>query len=132
MEIERMVTTYQTAAGGVPDAAYRDVNSLLTLSFLRADFRAKMQTKFARFKLADDGARFLPGQPVITPRIGRAEAVAIFRGWESQGLVENGDAFKANLAVERNTNDRNRLDFLLPPDLINQLRVIGANIAFTL
>ena len=130
--IERMVTTYQEAAGGVPDAAYMDVNTLLTVSFLRADFRARMQTKYARFKLADDGARFNPGQPVITPRIGRAEAVAIFRSWEEQGLVENADNFKANLVVERNPNDRNRLDFLLPPDLINQLRVIGANLSFTL
>ena len=130
--LERMVTTYQTAAGGVPDDSYRDVNTLLTLSFLRADFRARMQTKFQRFKLADDGARFSPGQPVITPRIGRAEAVSIFRSWEAQGLVENADAFKENLVVERNPNDRNRLDFLLPPDIINQLRVIGASISFTL
>ena len=130
--IERMVTTYQEAAGGVPDAAFMDLNTPLTLSFLRADFRAKMSTKYARFKLADNDARFGPGQPIITPRIGRAEAVAIFRGWEEQGLVEGGDSFKENLVVERNPNDPNRLDFLLPPDLINQLRVIGAQIAFTL
>ena len=71
-----------------------DVNTPLTLSFLRADFRARMQTKYARFKLADDGARFLPGQPVITPRIGRAEAVAIFRSWEEQALVENADSLQ--------------------------------------
>ena len=31
--IERMVTTYQTAPGGVPDTAYRDANTILTLSF---------------------------------------------------------------------------------------------------
>ena len=34
--------------------------------------------------------------------------------------------------VERNEGDPNRLDFLLPPDLVNQLRVIAASISFTL
>ena len=130
--IERMVTNYQVTAGGVPDDALRDLNTLLTTSFIRADFAAQISTKYARYKLADDGARFGPGQPIITPRIARAEAVSIFRGWEEQGLVEGGDAFKENLVVERSPNDRNRLDFLLPPDIINQLRVIAAQIAFTL
>ena len=130
--IERLVTTYQETTGGVPDRAFMDLNTVLTASFVRADFRARMTTKFARFKLADDDGRFGPGQPIMTPRQGRAEAIAIFRSWEDQGLVENADGFKAGLVVERNANDRNRLDFLLPPDFVNQLRVIAANISFQL
>ena len=132
VSIERMVTTYQTNAGGVADDAFMDGNTILTLSFLRADFRARMQTKFARFKLANDDARFGAGQPIMTPRKGRAEAIAIAREWEEQGLIENAAAFEEGLVVERNPGDANRLDFLMTPDLVNQLRVIGAAIAFDL
>ena len=132
VSIERLVTTYQTAAGGVPDAAYRDANTLFTLSLLRASFRQRFATRFARYKLANDGTRFGPGQRVVTPSTARAEAISLFRLWERAGLVENADRFKEGLVVERNDTDPNRLDFLLPPDLVNQLRVIAASISFTL
>ena len=86
VRIQRLITTYQTASG-VPDEAYLDANTPLTLSFLRADFANRMATKYARFKLADDGTRFAPGQPIITPAIGRAEAIAWFGLQEERGLV---------------------------------------------
>ena len=41
------------------------------------------------------------------------------------GLVENLAAFKANLIVERDDNDPNRVNVLYPPDLVNQLRVFA-------
>ena len=132
VEIERMVTTYQTATGGAPDDSYRDANTLFTLSFMRASFRNRFATKFARHKLADNNSKIAAGQAVITPSTARAEATALFREWEALGLVEDGTAFKQGLEVERNPNDPNRLDFLLTPDLVNQLRVVGARIAFTL
>jgi phage tail sheath gpL-like len=44
--------------------------------------------------------------------------------------VENFEDFDANLVVERNEDNPNRLDFLLPPDLINQLVVLAAKIQF--
>ena len=130
--LERMVTTYQTAAGGVADTAFRDANTLFTASFVKASFRQRFSTKFGRYKLANDGTRFGPGQRVVTPSTARAEAIALFRQWENAGLVENADAFKDALVVERNASDPNRLDFLIPPDLVNQLRVLAASISFTL
>ena len=132
VSIERMVTTYQTATGGVPDTAYRDTNTVFTVSFLRASLRQRLATKFRRYKLANDGTRFGPGQRVATPSTVRADIIALFRQWEGAGLVENADAFKEGLVVERNTGDANRLDILLTPDLVNQLRVMGAVISFEL
>jgi len=38
----------------------------------------------------------------------------------------------ANLIVERNADDPNRLDVLLPPDLVNQLRVFAVLAQFRL
>jgi phage tail sheath gpL-like len=91
-----------------------------------------MQSKFSRHKLANDGTRFGPGQKVLTPKGGKSEAVALFAEWETAGLVEGIDQFKRDIIVERNASVPTRLDFLLPPDLINQLRVIGASVQFLL
>jgi phage tail sheath gpL-like len=132
VRIERVITTYQTNAAGAADVAYLDANTLLTLMYLRYDFRTTILTKYPRAKLANDGVQVAPGQVVMTPSVGKAEAVAIFRNWESLGLVENIDQFKTDLVVQRNASDVNRMDWILPPDLINQLRVNGATIQFLL
>ena len=130
VQIDRAITTYQTSPSSAPDDAYLDVTTLLTLMFLRFSFRNQMQTRYPRHKLANDGTRFGPGQLVITPKIGKAEAVGWFREMELLGLVEGFDQFKADLIVERSGTDVNRLEFLLPPDLINQLIVTAAQIQF--
>ena len=132
VQIDRIITTYQTNAAGASDTAYLDVTTMLTLLYLRYSFRTRIATRYPRHKLADDGTRFGAGQAVITPKIGKAEAVAWFREMEELGLVENFDTFKANLVVERNATDPNRLDWLLPPDLINQLIVGAASIQYRL
>jgi phage tail sheath gpL-like len=132
VRIERAITTYQTNAQSAADVAYLDSNTLFILMYLRYDFRTQIQTRYPRAKLADDGVQVAPGQSVMTPKVGRAEAVAIFRAWENLGLVENVEQFKTDLVVERNQSDPNRMDWILPPDLINQLRVNGATIQFLL
>lgn len=132
VQIDRAITTYQTNAAGADDTAYLDVTSLLTLLYLRYSWRTRMQTRYPRHKLANDGTRLGSGQAVITPKIGKAEAVSWFREMESLGLVEGFEQFKADLVVERNVADPNRLDVLLPPDLINQLIVTATKIGFRL
>jgi phage tail sheath gpL-like len=132
VQIQRLVTTYQTNAAGQPDTSYLDSNTMFTLMYLRFSFRARMSSKYPRHKLASDGARFGAGQAVITPKIGKAEAVGWFEEMEELGLVEDVDQFKNDLVVERNISDPNRLDFLLPPNIINQLVVTAAKIQFLL
>jgi phage tail sheath gpL-like len=132
VQLERLVTTYQTSGSGASDISYLDVTTMLTLLFLRYSFRQRILSKFPRHKLASDGVRVGAGQAVITPLRGKAEAIAWFREMEDLGLVENADQFKQDVIVERNTNDPNRLDFVLPPDIINQFIVGAARIDFRL
>lgn len=132
VQLERMITTYQTSASGADDTAYLDATTMLTLMYLRYSFRVRMLAKYPRHKLANDGTRFGAGQPVITPKLGKAEAVTWFREMEELGLVESFDDFKRDLVVERSVSDPNRLEFLLPPDLINALIVTAAQIQFRL
>lgn len=132
VQIERPITTWQTNAAGAVDVAYLDITTLLTLMYLRYSFRNQIQTRYPRHKLADDGTIFGSGQEVMTPLLGKAEALGWFRDMEELGLVEGFDQFKADLVVTRDVTDRNRLNFTLPPDLINQLIVTAAQIAFRL
>lgn len=132
MQVERLITTYKTNSAGAPDISYLDVETLFTLMFIRHDWRDYVNRKYPRHKLANDGTRYGLGQPVVTPVVMKAEAIAKFREWEELGLVENIDDFKANLISERNVSDPNRLDMLLPPDLVNQLRIVANKIQFRL
>lgn len=130
--IERVITTYKKNNAGADDVSYLDLNTLLTLSFIRYDWRNYMLRKYPRHKLANDGTRFASGQKIMTPNLGKAEAITKFEDWEENGLVEGLEQFKEDLIVERNNSDVNRLDFLLAPDLVNQLRVMGTKIGFLL
>lgn len=132
VHIQRLITTYKTNAQGAEDVSYLDVNTPMTLAYLRYDFRNYILRKYPRHKLADDGTRYGRGQAVITPKVGKAEAVARFRIWEDLGLVENIDQFKTDLICERNEFDNNRLDWMLPTDLVNQFRIGGVQVGFLL
>lgn len=128
--IERAVTSYQKNSFGVADPSYLDINTPATLSYIRYATRARITQKFPRFKLANDGTRFGAGQAIVTPNIIRAELIALFREMESAGLVENFDQYKADLIVERDANDPNRVNVLSSPDLVNQFRIFAEQIQF--
>lgn len=130
VRLERAITTYKVDAQGNPDESYLDYETMAILSFLRYDFRRYFGVKYPRHKLGKDGTRYAPGSAVITPLVAKAECVALFRNWEEKGLVEDADQFKRDLLVEINSSNPNRLDFYLPPNLINGLRIIAAQIAF--
>lgn len=131
LQIQRLVTTYQVNAQSLPDTSYQDVNpTMRTLSALRYSTRVRISTTFARFKLAADGTPIAPGQPIATPKIVRGEMCALFLSWQDLGWVQNYAQFSAELIVELNTSVKNRMDILLPPDLIQALLVSAVQIAF--
>ncbi|MCA3359208.1 MAG: phage tail sheath subtilisin-like domain-containing protein [Roseomonas sp.] len=130
--VERVITTYQTSASGAADISYLDVETVKTLSYIRYDLRTMIALRFPRHKLANDGTNFARGQNVVTPGTLRAEIIARFKQWEAAGLVEGVDQFKQDIIVVRSESDPNRVDALLPPDLVNQFRVLAAQIEFLL
>lgn len=132
VQVDRLITTYQENSAGADDVAYLDLNTPLTLMYLRYSWRTRWMSRFPRHKLADDGTRFGAGQAVVTPKLAKAEALGWFRDMEELGLVEGFDQFKADLVMERNVTDRNRIDAMLSPDLINQLIVSATKFAFRL
>ncbi len=132
VRIERCITTYQSNAFGQADPSYLDVETLFTLAYIIRRMRNAITMKFPRHKLANDGTSFGPGQAIVTPKVIKAELIAEYSAMENLGIVENMAAFKANLVVERNATDPNRVDVLYPPDLVNQLRVFAVLAQFRL
>lgn len=128
--IERLITTYQTNANANPDTTFLNVNTMHTLFALRYTLRLRITSKYPRHKLADDGANYGPGQAIVTPRVIRAEVLAIFGEWELNGWVEDFTQFAEELIIERNATDKDRLDARLGPNLVNQFRVFAGQIQF--
>jgi len=132
--IERCITTYQLNAVGIADPSYLDIQTLATLGEIRDQFLIRMTNRFIipRYKLADDGYPVQPGAYIVTHATVRQECISLFTALRDDGLVENLDDFIENLIVERNQTDVNRVDVLLPPDLVNQFRVLASTIRFIL
>ena len=130
--IERQITTYTQNALGAQDPSYLDVETLATLSYLRYSTRTRINLRFPRHKLADDGTLVAPGQAMVTPSIIKAELVALAGEWAEMGLIEDLAGFKDSLVVQRNASDRNRVDVLASPNLVNQLRIFAEQIQFIL
>lgn len=133
VQLERIITTYRTSPSGATDTAYLDATTLLTLLYARYNWRNRIQLRYPRHKLASDSTTPLPpGQPIMTPQLGRGEALLWFRDMEQLGLFEGAafDQFEQDLVCERNGTDPNRLDWLLSPDLINSLIGAAAQIRF--
>jgi phage tail sheath gpL-like len=132
VNIEREITTYRTNSAGVTDPSYLDLTTLADVAYLRFSERARILQKFPRYKLADDGTLFDAGQAIVTPSIIATEIVALFDEWQAAGLVQNADAFKAGLLVQRDPNDRNTVNSMLPPNIVQNFRTFKSQIAFVI
>jgi len=130
--IERLITTYQTNAAGVDDISYLDVETMRLVAYLRYSVRTWIALKFPRHKLASDGTAIAPGQAIVTPKTLRSELIALAYLWQDAGLVEDIEQFKKDLVVQRNSSDPNRVDAIIPPNVINQFRVFAAALQFRL
>lgn len=130
--LERSITTYQKNDYGVTDNAFLDVETLATLARINREMRYRITTKFPRHKLASDGTRFGAGQAIVTPNIIKAEIIAAYEALERLGIVENAKAFAKSMIVEIDDNDRNRVNVVMNPDLVNQFRVFAAKNQFVL
>ena len=130
--LERVITTYQKNKFGDADNSYLDANTLFTLAEIITRLKSVITSKYARHKLANDGTRYGAGQAIVTPKVIKSELISQYASMERDGLVENADLFAKYLIVERNSSDVNRIDVLLPPDLVNQLRIFAMQAQFRL
>lgn len=125
VRIERAITTYQTNAAGQADDSFLNVERVFTLAFALDDIRSYIASTYSRAKLANVGQRALPGSRVVTTDIIKADIIARYRVLERRGFVQDAEAFRANLVVERNAQNTSRVDVLWPIVPIDQLRQVA-------
>ena len=131
-QIETAITMYRKNAFGEMDESYLYIETIATLSYLRYAIRQRITSKYPRHKLANDGIRVAPGQAIVTPKIIRNELLALFTEQEFKGLVEDFDEFSKTLIVERDQDNKCRLNVLSGENVVNQFRFYAHAIQFRL
>ena len=126
LKVERAITTYGLNASGQADASYRDSETLHQSSEFIRRMRSVLTGKYGRHSLADNGTPISAGAGVVTPAVLEGELDAEYLRMQNDGLVENFKAWQAARRVERDSGNPNRVNILLTPDYINQLRIIAA------
>ena len=132
--IERLITTFQVNSQNVPDVSFLNVTTMRTLAAIRFDRRSAISLSFPRHKLADDGARIPPGQPIVTPTTIKAHGLAQFERWIDNGWVESAalEQFKNEYIVIRDPADVDRIQEQMGPNLMNQFRGLSGQLQFLL
>jgi phage tail sheath gpL-like len=127
---DTLVTTYRLNPQGAPDDSYLYPETLYLLAAAIRRLRNYVTSTFGRFKLASEGMRFRPGARIVTTGVIRDGILGEYRRMEAEGLVQDYQAFAAELVVERNASNRCRVDGLLPIIPIDQFRQFAGLVQF--
>lgn len=117
VQIVRAVTTYTVDAQGVPDISLLDLTTIRTLDYVRKACRERISLRFPREKLS-----------AKTPPRVRTELLDVLYRLEELEIVEEVDANKDGVLVQRRGQDPNRLDAKIPVDVVNGLHVFAGRI----
>jgi len=132
--IEQVITTYQQNSFGVDDVSLLKLNTKWTADYMRFAFRAGVQRDYPRHKLANDDVldKIQSGQAIATPKLIRNSLIGTAQQMVKVGLLEDLDQFIGELIVVRSDTDKNRVNAILPPNVVNQFDVFAAAVQFVL
>lgn len=132
--VEQVLTTYQQNSFGMEDVSLLKLNTKWTVDYMRYVFRFYVLRDYPRHKLANDDVlgRIQPGQPIATPKLIRNTLIAAAMELERAGQLEDLEQFINDLQVVRSTADVNRVNAILPPNVVNQFDVFAAAVQFVL
>jgi phage tail sheath gpL-like len=117
VQIVRAITTYTVNPQGVADIAWLDITTIRTMDFVRLSVRNRLSQRFPREKLSARTA----------DRV-RSEILDVLVKLEELEIVEQVEANKPSLIVERDSQDPNRLNVRLPVDVVNGLHVLAVRL----
>ena len=117
VQIVRAITTYTLDPQAVPDISLFDLTTIRTLDYVRKACRERIALRFPREKLSSK-----------TPAKVRSELLDVLVKLEELEIVEEVEANKDGLIVERDSQDPNRLNAKIPTDVVNGLHVFAGRI----
>ena len=130
--VEAAITTYQLNVFGQPDNSYLQVCTLFNIMYVVRFMQSALSSKYARVSLVANGTTIAAGSAVVSPNMVRGELISTFQQLEDSGNVQNAAAFAANVIVEQNATNPNRLDILWPGTLADQLDTLAMLFQFRL
>lgn len=117
VQIVRSISTYTRNAEGIDDVSLLDITTIRTLDYVRKACRERISLRFPRDKLSARTA----------PKV-RSELLDVLYKLEDLEIIEEVDANKEKLFVERDSQDVNRLNAAIPADVVNGLLVFAGRI----
>ena len=117
VQIVRAISTYTKNSTGVDDVSLLDITTIATLDYVRKAVRERMALRFPREKLSNR-----------TPDKVRSEALDVLFKIEELEIIEEVEANKDGVIVERDSQDNNRLNLRIPADVVNGLHVLAGRI----
>lgn len=117
VQIVRAISTYTVNAQGVEDPSLLDITSIRTLDYTRKACRERISLRFPREKLS-----------TRTPSKVKSELYDVLIKLEEAEILENVAANQNKLVVQKNSKDPNRLDSIIPADVVNGLHVFAGRI----
>ncbi|MDK4624173.1 phage tail sheath subtilisin-like domain-containing protein [Kingella kingae] len=117
VQIMRAVSTYTKSATNVDDPSLLDITTIRTLDYVRRSVKERIALRFPRDKLSDR----------LLPKI-RSEILDVLIKLEQAEIIENAEVNKAKLIVSRSLQDANRVNAVIPSDVVNGLHVFAGRI----
>lgn len=117
VQIVRAITTYTLDPQSVPDISLLDLTTIRTLEYVRKSVRERIALRFPREKLSARTADKV-----------RSEILDVLVKLEELEIVEEVEANKAGVIVERDSQDPNRLNARIPCDVVNGLHIFAGRI----
>lgn len=118
VRILRAITTYTKSVTNTDDPSYLDLTTIRTLDYVRKAIEQRITLRFPRSKLVKRK----------TPPAVRSEILDVLYRLEEAEIVENVDEHKTKLIVTINGEDVNRIDTVIPADVVNGLHVVANRI----
>lgn len=117
VQIMRAVSTYTKSAANVDDPALLDITTIRTLDYTRRAIKERIALRFPRDKLSDR----------LLPKV-KSEILDVLLKLEQAEIIENAEANKGKLVVSRSLQDANRVNAVIPADVVNGLHVFAGRI----
>jgi phage tail sheath gpL-like len=117
VQLVRTITTYITNSTGIADVSMLDLPTMRTLDYTKLAIETRQALRFARAKLSSK-----------TPAKVRSQIIDVLKQLELLEILENVEANLDGIIVEKDSIDANRLNCLIPADVVNGLAVLANRI----
>ncbi len=126
--VERERSTYKTDSSGAPDGAWLDMQRSTIGRRIVRRCKSRISRDFFSqgFVIVDDARSISAGEDAVNTSTVKGSLVSEADGMYLDKLVSDLPTFRANVQVEQDGTDPNRINIYLPIDQTNQLRMVAA------